>query len=701
MSDAENDEFLGEFIAECEEGLAVLERGLLDLERAPGSAELVQSIFRAVHSIKGNAGLFGFTSVQALTHAGEEVLVALRDGQGELTRAAASALLAMSDTVRRLLAAGQKEDAGQDALKDRLHAALDEVLAQGGAERAVAGADEATAAGADRSLRVDVQLLDDLMDLAGELVLARNQLLQQPALGEDPQLKAVTQRLNLITSSLQEAVMKTRLQPISNLWSKLPRRARDLALQTGKQVRLSLHGADTELDKTLLEALKDPLTHLVRNAIDHGIESPSARAAAGKPAEGVVSLLATHESGHVNLTVRDDGAGIEPERLRAKAIERSLMTPEQAARATDAELLQLVFLPGFSTAERVTEVSGRGVGMDVVRTNLERIGGTVRLESVPGRGTAVFIRVPLTVTIIPALIVTCDGERYAIPQLSVFELARPRSGETFEELESLRGVPVYRLRGRLLPVLRLRRELTPAAQGAAPVASERNLVVLHQNGQKLGLLVDQVNDTVEIVVKPLAQQLRNVPLFAGATIMGDGRVCLILDVAHLAQRARIAGEEAPAPAPVAAERMRAERAAWVLFSPGEDARMAAPLSGVVRLVKLRREQLEGRAGRELIQLHGELVPFVRLRGLLGLSEEEGEGEDGISVFLCECRGHRVALAVSRILDIVHGEFSVTRQGARAGFIGASVIGGKATELLDLNALLEHHLPPDFGHDAHA
>ncbi len=390
-------------------------------------------------------------------------------------------------------------------------------------------------------------LLDKLMTLVGELVLARNQVMQFSNSQENTAFLGTVQRLNLLTTELQAGVMKTRMQPISNIWSKFPRVVRDLALACGKQARIEMEGQETELDKTIIEAIRDPLTHLVRNAIDHGIEAPAERLARGKTAEGRLALHALHEGGKVIIEITDDGGGIDPQRIRAKAIRAKLLTPEQADRLNDRELVNLIFLPGFSTADKVTQFSGRGVGMDVVRTNVEKIGGTVTLESRPGRGTTVKMKIPLTLAIIPALTITSAGDRYAIPQVSLLELVRLEGEQAERGLERIHGAPVYRLRGNLLPLVYLNRQLHPDAtvprrngEVRAPAAQgEITIVVLQADERQFGLVVDAIHDTEEIVVKPLQKQIKGIGIFAGATIMGDGKVALILDVLGLAQRANV------------------------------------------------------------------------------------------------------------------------------------------------------------------
>ena len=373
-------------------------------------------------------------------------------------------------------------------------------------------------AASESSIRVDVVLLDKLMNLVGELVLARNQILQFSNGKEDVGLVAPSQRLNLITTELQEGVMKTRMQPIGNIWSKFPRTVRDVATMCGKQVRIEMEGKETELDKTIIEAIKDPLTHIVRNSVDHGIETPPKRVAAGKSAEGRLSLRAYHEGGQVIIEISDDGAGLDPEKLRRKAVEKGLITPEQSARMSERETTNLIFLPGFSTADKVTNVSGRGVGMDVVKTNIDKIGGTVDVQSKPGTGTTVRMKIPLTLAIIPALIVTNGGERYAIPQISLLELVRLEGEEAKKRIELIQGVPVYRLRGRLLPLVHLDRELRlESSTKDASEADAVNIVILQADERQFGLVVDHINDTEEIVVKPLSKHLKGIRTFAGSS----------------------------------------------------------------------------------------------------------------------------------------------------------------------------------------
>ena len=516
---------------------------------------------------------------------------------------------------------------------------------------------------------------------------------------EDTGLQTVSQRMNLIASELQEEVMKTRMQPIGNVWSQFPRTVRDVAVGCGKEVAIEMEGKETELDKTIIEAIKDPLTHLVRNSVDHGIELPDIRVKCGKPRSGRLVLRAFHEGGQVNIEIRDDGAGLNRDRIRQKAVERGIIGAEQAARLSDREVFNLIFLPGFSTAEKVTNVSGRGVGMDVVKTNVEKIGGTVDVQSVAGAGTTVRVKIPLTLAIIPALIVSCAGDRYAIPQVSLLELVRLEPEQVQSGIELVHGAPVHRLRGRLLPLVSLRRELKLGNPEKEKTDQDAvNIVVLQADGRQFGLMVDQINDTQEIVVKPLGKQLK-IKTFAGASIMGDGRVALILDVMGLAQRAnaldetRIHGSvEVLAEAAAAASEKT-----FLLFAGPDQGHMAVPLDTLARLEEFPASQVERSGTRWVAQYRGQILPLVKLSYVLQerrRRRRNGEFSQGSSddvrlqVLVCNHKGQRVGLVVERIVDIVEDSTEVRYPASRAGIVCSTVIQGKVTELVDIPVILQ-------------
>lgn len=569
----------------------------------------------------------------------------------------------------------------------------------------------------DAAIRVDVGLLDKLMTLVGELVLARNQILQYSELHEDGGFLGAVQRLNLLTTELQASVMKTRMQPVGNVLNKFPRVVRDLALACGKKVRFEIDGQDTELDKTLIEAIRDPLTHLIRNAVDHGIERPEVRRAQNKSEEGRLRVVAYHEGGKVIIEITDDGSGIDLARVRQKALDAKLATPDALARMSRLELMSLIFLPGFSTADRVTQFSGRGVGMDVVRTNIEKIGGTVDIESTPGQGTTIRTKIPLTLAIIPALIIVSGGERYAIPQVSLLELVRLDAEQAQRGIERIHDTPVYRLRGDLLPLVFLDEQLQLAATRGA--ADDLNIVVLQADDRPFGLVVDAIRDTEEIVVKPLQKQLKGVSVFAGAAIMGDGRVALVLDVVGLAQQARvIAGAKSRA----IAESNEASQAAadptesLLLFAPGGGGQMAIPLSMVSRLEEFTHDQLEPLGDQSVVQYRGEILPLIdvslalrrltdpaatvtstslNLRPSSG-SETATSAGDKIPVVVYADGQRRAGLVVDKILDIVNEHVLARSRANRPGTLYTAVVQQRVTEFLDVAALL-----PSADHEADA
>jgi two-component system chemotaxis sensor kinase CheA len=680
---------------------------------------------------------------------------------------------------------------------------------------------------AAETIRVGVTVLDRLMTLVGELVLARNQLLQIASTLEETSLQAVSQRMNLIATELQGEVMKTRLQPIGNIWSQFPRTVRDVALGCGKEVNIEMEGKETELDKTIIEAIKDPLTHLVRNSVDHGIELPAVRVKAGKDRAGRLILRAFHEGGQVNIEITDDGAGLNAERIRQKAVERGMVTAEQAAHMTEREIFKMIFLPGFSTAEKVTKVSGRGVGMDVVKTNVERIGGSVDVQSTAGRGTTVRVKIPLTLAIIPALVVTTGGDRYAIPQVSLLELVRIEADAVAKSIESVHGAPVYRLRGRLLPLVYLNQELNtggsqgqgvghPATESGSswamldfsqarvkhqhwlgrlrevldnkailtaqqagshtecalgkwlysiglknyanlaeihsveaahtefhalvakilglkeqghPAEAEQafqplgslsskiialltelekkvlysqsvNIVVLQADDRQFGLVVDEINDTEEIVVKPLRKQLKTVKTFAGSSIMGDGKVALILDVLGLAQRASVVTEtrdRALADKVTEVAGAAIDEQTFLLFAGPGDSRMAIPLSTLARLEEFPVAQVEMSGSQWVTQYRGKILPLIRLNVVLeerrnrqrALETPPAPGSPPIQVLVLNHEGRSFGLVVERILDIVEDRADVRSAATRASVLYSVVIGDRVTELLDVPAILRN------------
>jgi two-component system chemotaxis sensor kinase CheA len=758
------DDLLSEFLTETNEGLAVLDVELVKLEQNPNDAELLSNIFRLMHTIKGTCGFLGLPRLEAVAHAGENVLGKIREGDLVVTPDAVSLILACLDSIRSILVVLEEtedEPEGDDSdLIDRLN-----VLAEGGeasaepaaeepapAQRAerqppaddadaeaaedepgppeaevpaqtqtqdqapavqaqpdqpAAGAEDAKkeSAVANQSIRVHVDLLENLMTMVSELVLTRNQLLQILRSQKDSEFGAPLQRLNQVVSELQEGVMMTRMQPIGNAWAKLPRIVRDLSLELGKKMDLVMKGADTELDRQILDLIKDPLTHMVRNSADHGLESTEERLAAGKPETGTITLNAYHEGGHIIIEISDDGAGLPTEKLKQKAIASGLTTEAEVEAMSEQQIQKFIFKAGFSTASRVTAVSGRGVGMDVVRANIEKIGGTIELNSVEGRGSTFVIKIPLTLAIVSALIVECAGERFAIPQISVLELVRA-SANSENTVERINNTPVLRLRNRLLPLVNLRElmrldlatEMDPNADETAEAAStdvrdsqsDDHFIVVSQVGSyTFGIIVDRVFDTEEIVVKPVARILRDIQMFSGNTILGDGSVVMILDPNGIAAETGEV-ELAEEASDTTAERQAArgeESVAMLVFRAINDAPKAVPLALVARLEEIDLSKVEISNDQYAVQYRGQLMPLVLMEGA---SKLDVEGRQPVIVF--SDRDRSMGLVVDEIVDIVEDRVTVELTASRPGYVGSAVIAEKATDIVDVSFYLTQAFP---------
>lgn len=722
----EDNELTKEFLIETNENLGRLDQEMVLLEKHPKDATLLASIFRVIHTLKGTCGFLNFSTIEGVTHHAETILGQVRNGERDLTPELVSLVLESVDIVKAELAAieatNRESGATYEDLVARLSAAAERKSAPAPAmapapaivptpppvatapppveaaepetapvaKQNDADANSAAKSGsvADSTIRVDVGLLDKLMNLVGELVLARNQVLQFTSRLEDASLTATSQRLNLITSELQEGVMKTRMQPIGVVWNKLPRVVRDLSSQCGKQIQLEMDGAETELDKTIIEAIKDPLTHIVRNACDHGIEGPEARMRAGKPAQGRLMLRAFHEGGNVNIEIADDGNGIDGQRVKAKALSQGIIREDQAERMTERELANLVFLPGFSTAKEITSISGRGVGMDVVKTNIEKIGGMVDVLSRRGAGTTIRIKIPLTLAIIPGLVVSVRQERFVIPQTSLLELVRLEGEDTQRLIEWIGNAPLYRRRGNLLPLAFLDRVLQ-LDDGSGGVPDVLNIVVLQAEDRQFGLVVDRVNDTQEIVVKPLGKQMKGISGYAGATIMGDGHVALILDVMGIAQRSGVLAEgrtSGRGDDKSSGDAIVDARNSMLLFRAGSFERLAVPLALVARLEEIPRERLEYAAGRPVVQYRGQLLPLVGLDGQSGV-DSVGDADAPVQVIVFADADNRIGMIVDEIVDIVEEEIHIRRGSTRPGILGSAVIGNQVTDVLDLQAVI--------------
>ena len=539
---------------------------------------------------------------------------------------------------------------------------------------------------ANQSIRVNVDTLEHLMTMVSELVLTRNQLLEISRRNEDTEFKVPLQRLSNVTAELQEGVMKTRMQPIGNAWQKLPRIVRDLSSELHKQIELEMHGADTELDRQVLDLIKDPLTHMVRNSADHGLETSAERLAAGKSEQGTIRLSAYHEGGHIIICIADNGRGLNTERIKAKALANGLVTEAELEKMTEAQIHKFIFAPGFSTAAAVTSVSGRGVGMDVVRTNIDQIGGTIDIKSVMGEGASVTIKIPLTLAIVSALIVEAGGDRFAIPQLSVVELVRARANSE-HRIERIKDTAVLRLRNKLLPLMHLKK-LLKIDDGSSSDPENGFIVVTQVGSQTFGIVVDGVFHTEEIVVKPMSTKLRHIDMFSGNTILGDGAVIMIIDPNGIAKALGASGnasheiaDENAALRGGSAEQMTS----LLVFRAGSSQPKAVPLGLVTRLEEVAADKIELSNGRYMVQYRDQLMPLVQMSGV----NVQTSGSQPILVFADD--GRSMGLVVDEIIDIVEERLNIEVAGSGEGILGSAVIKGQATEVIDVG----HFLPMAF------
>jgi two-component system chemotaxis sensor kinase CheA len=701
------DELLRDFLTETVESLDRVDAQIVRLEREPNNREVLGNIFRLVHTIKGTCGFLGLPRLEALAHAAESLMGKFRDGM-PITGEAVTLILATIDRVKIILDSLenlQREPSGDDAeliaqlgrIAARAHETQDahpqqsrgsagkegppaqtspETVDSTNTERPVG---ETPGSLANQSIRVSIDTLDQLMTMVSELVLTRNQLLEILRKHNDSNFKVALQRLSNVTTDVQQGVMKTRMQPIGQAWQKLPRIVRDLSVELGKEIELQMHGADTELDRQVLDLVKDPLTHLVRNCADHGIESPAERSAAGKPGKGTIRLTASRQGGYIVIEIADDGRGLDAVRIRAKALEAGLASEAEIAAKPEAEINNFIFAPGFSTAAEVTSISGRGVGMDVVRSNIEQIGGTVDVTSVAGRGASFIIKIPLTLAIVAALILEVAGERFAFPQLSVLELVRIGGG--MHRVERIKNAPVLRLRQKLLPLLHVKEVLQLDAR-----ADERGLVVVTQaGGQTFGAVVDNVFHTEEIVIKPVSSRLRHIGMFSGMTILGDGSVIMVLDPNALAQTLGRVTQSASSDSADTEQRERTphpDEVSLLLFRAGSQRRKAVPLSLVTRIEDIDCRRIEVADGQHLLQYRDQLIP------LLGIDMQSGPKKEGAQpILVFSSRGRTMGLAIDEIIDIVEDKLDIKLVDDRPGVLGYAVIGGVTTEIIDLSCLL--------------
>ena len=739
----EDADLIAEFVIESNEHLADVENQLLAIEAggADVDADLVNTVFRAVHSVKGAAGFLGLETISRLAHSLENVLNKIRGGEMAPTSESTDVMLRSADTLRTLInewttsndfdqtslikeldlvekgtyesvapstsqpepsseqeaeiaprsveaeprSESQTTDAGATHSKSNAPQTVAEESTPAGANPV------ASAAKTESSIRVNVHVLDQLMNLAGELVLRRNQMLQSVSDPHHAGLEAAANGLDHVTSELQEAIMQTRMQPIGNVFGKFPRIVRDLSSKLGKQCSLDVKGKEVEVDKTIIEAIGDPLTHLIRNSVDHGVEAPEDRLAAGKAAAGSVQLRAFHQAGKVCLEIVDDGAGINPQKLKDKAVAKGIVSTDRASQMSDRDAVRLIFHPGFSTAEKVSDVSGRGVGMDVVRTNIERLGGTVDIDSQVGVGTTIRVTLPLTLAIIPSMVVTSRQERFAIPQANIVELVRLRHSELASRIASVKSGEVLRLRGSLLPLVRLTNALAMDADGDEADASHPMSIVIVETGQsKYGLVVDGIADSEEIVVKPLGRHVKNCGYLAGATILGDGRVALILDVAGLAAMSgvhTVEESEASERTEIASSTVDADSHRLLLFESDPSDRFAVPMEVVARIEHVRTDLIDSVGGRELLQYRGVPLPLVSVEDALDVNSRPDYDHVFIIVFTAGSR--EIGLVAPKLHDIREVSAVVDESTFRVpGVVGSVFVDDRLTRLVDVFELAE-------------
>jgi two-component system chemotaxis sensor kinase CheA len=732
------DDLLREFVTETNESLDVVDVELVRFEQDPNNAKILDNIFRLVHTIKGTCGFLGLPRLEALAHAAETLMGKFRDG-APASSEAVTLILATIDRIKTILESlerAQREPEGADTdlisslerMVERVGSARTRVEAPhtvgtlvsqvlerplrsdedslDDLERAfretvpdeppiksthvlaveAAAKDDEAAKGVNQSIRVTVDTLEHLMTMVSELVLTRNQLLEIVRRHEESEFKTPLQRLSSVTAELQEGVMKTRMQPIGNAWQKLPRIVRDLANELGKKIELETQGAETELDRQVLDLIKDPLTHMVRNSADHGLETPEQRRMAGKPEQGRIRLSAYHEGGYIIIQVADDGRGLDSARIKAKAVAQGLVSEAEVEKLTEAQVHKFIFAPGFSTAAKITNVSGRGVGMDVVRNNIDQIGGTIDVKSVAGAGLSFTIKIPLTLAIVAALIVEAAGHRFAIPQLSVIELVRARRGSE-HRIERIKDTSVLRLRDKLLPLVGLSHLL--GLEKDSGDISGGFIVVTQVGSQTFGIVVDGVFHTEEIVVKPMSSKLRHIAMFSGNTILGDGSVIMIIDPNGVAQAfgsndaSQLGAAETADSGTASADETSTS---LLVFRAGSTQPKAVPLSLITRLEEIDAQKIELSNGRHMVQYRGQLMPLITMSENVRV---KGEGAQPLLVFSDGSRS--MALVVDEIVDIVDDHLHIQVGSDNAGVLGSAIVRGLATEIIDVG----HFLPLAF------
>ena len=748
-----NDQILDEFLLEAQEIFDQLDLDLVQLEQTPEDKKLLGSIFRAMHTLKGSSGFFGFHRLEKVAHAGESLLSKVREGTLRIDEEKTNVLLATLDRLRdivggiadqrhevagddsaliatlKALAAGEsapapatestappvappvaEPPAAEPAAAPTPEPAAVAVVASSSA--AIVAASEVQAADSAPTadiparegvkhteltapVKINVELLDKLMNLVSEMVLARNRLVSFATNSGDINFTSTVHTIDIITLELQERMMETRMQPVSNVWAKFPRLVRDISNECGKKVELIQIGAETELDRTLLEGIRDPLIHIIRNSVDHGIETPEVRRAKGKKETGSITLRSMHESGMVVIEIADDGGGIVIPLVARMAVQKGLVSAERVARMADREIIDFIYLPGFSTKAAVTTLSGRGVGMDVVRTNVQQIGGSVDIAT-SERGTNLRLRIPLTLAIMPAVFVQCGGQRFAIPQSNLFEMIRYEKNGTHQGLENFYGVPVFRLRNKLIPIIYLRNEL---GLGEADEVEQDslNIVVVQAAALCFGLVVDKVLFMQEVVVKSVGTLLKGTTIYSGATILGDGRVAMIFDIGGIAVRSGLISKlldkdfKADIPEPPVED---TKTQSMLLFDLHSVKRIAIPLDYVDRLEMFAISRVERRGNHSVIIYGDQIMKLIWLSDFVeGAGSADAHSTDAINVIVHYHNGQPLGFVVKVIHDIVAISSEIILiTPPQPGIMGSSILGDSVVSILNVQEILQlNHL----------
>ena len=722
-----HDEILAEFILEAREIIDRLDGDFVRLEENPGDQALVGNVFRGLHTLKGSSGFFALKRLEKLSHAGESLLGKIRAGQATLDFDKSTRLLEMNDILRSIIEgveANHIEPAGDDheliaallgAIPTEIKQTHDKISSpltneapeivlkpepQPAPEIQVEYAEPAEALMPNTPgqevvvpVKVNPEVLDKLMNIASEMVLARNRLLPFSQQSSDKLFTSAVRSIDLLTLELQERMMKMRMQPIFHIWDKFPRLVRDVSAECGKKVRLLQEGSETELDRILLDSIRDPLIHLIRNSIDHSIESPEIRLQKGKSELAYLVLRAAHQNGIVIVEVIDDGAGVDYERVRQRAVSRGLISGEKAQLLNHKELIDLIFLPGFSTRDAITNLSGRGVGMDVVKNNIENIGGSIEVTSIPNEGTHVKLKIPLTLAILPTLFVRSGGEIFLIPQNRILELVRFSPNQPNNGIEDFYGTPTFRLRDKLIPLLFLDEQLKMAKKPLKP-KQKLFITLLNFNGTLFGLVVEEVLNIQDIVIKPLGELLRDMSNFAGATIMGDGEVALILDVDGIARKSGLV--ERLQANPIRQEERYVptveEMISVLLFEiPGLN-KIALPLDSIDHIIKLDPSQIQQNGSREVVYFNEQLMDLVRLDHYVsGGSKDSHLNHARVPVLTCHYRDRLYGLVVKQVTDIIEVPAKLHELATpQRGLNGCIIYNDQVINVLDLEEVLVMH-----------